>query len=127
MIHSHTALLRHAQDFFAAYLVGLYRWDQVKISEPERVEASAPNVGFRERRRAMEAREGRGKFVEQVHILFKPWEIVIYSSIERPPLGEVILRDGMGTEPLVSGPLDAVTWAKIGKFIKSDLHQRRAS
>jgi len=123
MIRSHSALLRHAQDFFAAELVGLYRWDRVTIAEPERMPAIPSNAEYRDRRRMMEEREGRGKYLEQVRILFKPWEILVYSSMERPPLGEVLLRDFDSTQTLVEGPLDSATWSKIGNWIRS--HQQR--
>lgn len=127
MIRPHDALLRHAQEFFAGYLVGLYRWDAVKIAEPERRDVIPPNVGFRARRKLMEEREGAGKYLEQVRILFKPWELIVYSSMERPPLGEVLLRD-IDAQTLIAGPLDPATWAKIGDLIKStELHQRKAS
>lgn len=120
MIDSQTALLRHAQDFFASDLVGLYRWDRVRIGEPERRPGIPPNVDYRERRRQMEERQGLGKYVEQVRLLFKPWEILIYSSMEKPPLGEVLLRDYDSTEIMVSGPLDPLTWAEIGKWIRTN-------
>lgn len=119
MIDSQTALLRHAQDFFASDLVGLYRWDRVKIAEPERRAPIPPNAEYRERRRQMEEREGLGKYVEQVRLLFKPWEILVYSSMEKPPLGEVMLRDFDTTEVFVSGPLDPLTWAEIGRWIRA--------
>lgn len=123
MIRSQTALLRHAQDFFNSDLVGLYSWDRVQIAQPERMPPIPPNAEFRERRKQMQEREGRGKYLEQVRLLFKPWEILIYSSMERPPLGEVVLRDFDTTEILVSGALDPATWAEIGKWIRS--HQQR--
>lgn len=123
MIRSHAALLRHAQDFFAADLVGLYRWDRVTIAEPERMAPIPPNADIKVRRQMMEDREGRGKYHEYVRLLFKPWEILIYSSMERPPLGEVLLRDYDRSETMVDGPLDPATWLKIGNWIRS--HQQR--
>lgn len=120
MIDSQIALLRHVQDFFASDLVGLYRWDAVKIADPERRVSIPSTVDYRERRRQMEAREGLGKYIEQARIAFPPWEIVVYSSVERPPLGEVLLRDFNTTEILVSGPLDPLTWAEIGKWIREN-------
>ncbi len=123
MIRSHSALLRHAQDFFASDLVGLYRWDAVKIADPERRPSIPGNTEYRARRQIMQDREGLGRDIEQVRICFKPWEILIYSSMEKPPLGEVQLRDFDRAQVLVSGPLDPATWAEIAKWIKS--HQQR--
>ena len=124
MIRSHEALLRHAQDFFASDLVGLYRWDHVKIAEPELNAPIPSNADYRDRRKQMEQREGRGKYIEQVRILFKPWELLIYSSMEKPPLGEVMLRDFDTTETVVSGPLDSATWTKIAQRIRSGAQRR---
>jgi hypothetical protein len=127
MIRSDAALLRHAQDFFLSDLVGLYSWDGVKIAAPELRPPIPPNVDYRERRKQMEARIGMGKYVEQSRICFKPWELLIYSANERPPLGEVALRDFDRGEVLLSGPLDPVTWRKIGNWIRTNSHQRKAS
>lgn len=123
MIRSDSALLRHIQDFFLSDLVGLYRWDRVLIAAPERREAIPANIGFRERRRKMEEREGLGRYLEQARVCFKPWELIVYSSMERPPLGEVVLRDLNDAVPLVSGPLDPATWGKIGEYLRQ--HQNR--
>lgn len=128
MIRSHTALLRIAQDFFLSDLVGFYRWPEVKLGEPELRPSVPSTLSYRDRRAAMEAREGRGKYLEQERLIFGPWEILIYSSVERGPLGEVILRDALDirSPELVSGPLDPATWSRIGQFIRSQ-HQRKAS
>ena len=127
MIRSDSALLRHAQDFFLFDLVGLYSWGDVKIAPPEPRPGIPPNVDYRERRKQMEARAGMGRNVEQARICFKPWELLIYSSNERPPLGEVALRDFDSGVSLVSGPIDAATWRKIGDWIRTNSHQRKAS
>jgi len=134
MIHPHDALLRHAKDFFLQQMVGLFVWDQVLVAAPERVEAIAPNVSRIERRRLMQEREGRGRYHEMARMIFPlpktaaRWEILIYSSMEKPPLGEVMLRDYERSLAVVAGPLDPATWVKIGNWIKSnELHQRKAS
>jgi len=128
MIRSDAALLRHAQDFFLSDLVGLYSWGDVKIAPPEERPGIPPNVDYRERRKQMEARMGMGRHVEQARIVFKPWELLIYSSNERPPLGEVSLREAdINGGVLVSGPLDASTWKLIALRIRETLHQRKAS
>lgn len=125
MIRSDSALLRHAQDFFLSDLVGLYSWGDVKVAPPEERPGIPPNVDYRERRKQMEARAGMGRHIEQARIVFKPWELLIYSSNERPPLGEVTLREAdINGGVLVSGPIDAVTWKKIGERIKESHHGR---
>ena len=126
MIRSESALLRHAQDFFLSDLVGLYSWDRVKITAPELRETIPPNVDYRKRRQLMEERQGLGRFLEQVRVCFDPWELVIFSSMERPPLGEVILREFNGGE-VIRGPLDPATWRQIGEWIRNNPHQRKAS
>ena len=65
MIRSEKALLRHAQDFFRSDLVGLYSWDQVRIGERELRTPIPPNASYRDRKRMMEEREGKGKYLEQ--------------------------------------------------------------
>lgn len=127
MIPSHLALLRHAQDFFRSDLVGLYSWDAVKIGAREPRPPIAPNIPYRDRKREMEAREGKGRYFEQERLIFDRWEIIMWSAQERPPLGEVSLRDFPDGSARVSGPLDPATWSIIGKWIRSQSHQRKAS
>lgn len=125
MIRTTAALLRHAQDFFRTELVGLYSFDKdVRIDAPERRDAIPSAVDRRTRREMMESREGLGKWLEKERLQFGPWEILIYSAQEKPPVGEVALRrEG---ETMVAGPLDPSTWAKIGEWIRQS-HQRKAS
>lgn len=127
MIHAESALLRHAQDFFLSDLVGLFSWDHVRIGPPELRPVIPPNADRKTRRREMEAREGMGKYLEQVRVQFRPWELLIYSSMERGPLGEVSLREFDSGREVVVGPLDSATWHKIGVWIRNNSHQRRAS
>jgi len=129
MIHPHASLLRHAQDFFRSDLLGLYTWDQVKIANPELAPPIAPDISVRERREEQYKREG--KYIGQARLIFGPWEILIYSPNEKPPLGEVQLRSSaIGGEVFVTGPLDAATWTVAGTCIRSEcslLHHRKAS
>lgn len=124
MIRPHDALLRHAQEFFLRDLVGLYVWDQVRVAAPERAEPIAPNVSKMERRKLMQEREGRGRYLEQARMIFPlpetaaRWEILVYSPMERPPIGEVTLRDYERGQVLVDGPLDPSTWSIIGLRIR---------
>lgn len=126
MIRTQFALLRHAQDFFNSDLVGLYRWDHVRIDPPEKRAPLIPTLSPQERRKQQESREGGGRFLEQERLRFGPWEILLYSAQERGPLGEVTLRDFETAQVLVTGPLDPATWKKIGERIRTS-HQRKAS
>lgn len=129
MIRTQLALLRHAQDFFRSDLVGLYHWDKdVQIDPPEKRPEIPPALSRVDRRKAQEAREGGGRFLEKERLRFGPWEILLYSAQERGPLGEVTLRQTGGVEimDLVTGPIDPATWAKIGEHIRKS-HQRKAS
>lgn len=129
MIRSHDALLRHVQDFFLAELVGLYWFgdvERVRIAPPELREAIPPLVDIKERRRLMEQRQGLGRYIEQARIAFAPWELLIYSAMEKPPLGLVVLRDLDDGRECVSGPLDPATWSKIGNWVRSHHGHKRA-
>lgn len=131
MIRSQDALLRHAQEFFLAHMVGIYHWDQVQVAAPDLAPTIPSNASRIDRRRMMDERAGRGKYLEQARLIFPlpvgtaDWEILIYSSLERPPLGEVMLRDSQRNQVLVDGPLDPTTWALIGNRIKE--HVQRAA
>lgn len=123
MIHPHSALLRHAQDFFRSDLLGLYSWDQVRIANPELAAPIPAEASLHDRRAAQDKREGR--YIGQARLIFGTWEILIYSPNERPPLGEVILRPNeIGGPALVSGPIDSATWAEIGQKIRKEAKMR---
>lgn len=111
MIRSHRALLRMAQSFFLSDLVGVYDWGEVDVQPPELMPA--------EKRRDA----GVGKFRELERLVFGPWDVLVCSSHEKPPLGEVSLR--LHGELLVTGTLDPATWASIGKCIRSHASQHR--
>ena len=114
MIRAHRALLRHAQAFFLSDMVGFYDWGDVRVQEPELMPA-------KDRRDA-----GVGKFRERERLVFGPWDVLICSSHDVPPLGEVTLR--LEGALLVTGPLDPATWSNIGNCIRSYAsHHRKAS
>jgi hypothetical protein len=126
MIRTQAVLLRIAEAFFRDHLLGLYRWDRVGIEAPERRPEIPPGLNPRDRRVEMERREGKGKFLEKERISFGPWEILIYSAQEKGPLGEVTLRNHETAQEMLTGPLDASTWDRIGEHIRLS-HQRKAS
>ena len=132
MIRSQLVLLRMVEEFFRTELLslddgtGVYRWDRAKVAPPELRDPIPPNIDLRTRRRRQEEREGRSKYLEKELIGFGPWEIVVYSSAERAPLGEATLRDRDSHQILVTGPLDVATWRMMGEHIRN-LHQRKAS
>jgi hypothetical protein len=132
MIRTQVVLLRMVEEFFRNELLpledgsGIYRWDRARIAAPELRDPIPPNVDIKTRRRMMAEREGRGKYLEKELIAFGPWEIVVYSSAEQGPLGEATLRDRESHQIVVSGPLDAATWRRMGDHIRN-LHQRKAS
>jgi hypothetical protein len=116
MIRAHSALMRMAREFFARELAGLYSFDvNVKLRDPEMV----PDKERREER--------QGKYRECVWLSFSPWEIGIFSSQEKPPLGQLVLRRaGIDGETVVNGPLDPLVWDNVAAVIRSELtHQRK--
>ena len=126
MIRTQAGLLRIAAAFFRDHMLGLYRWDRVKIDPPELRPAIPPGLSYRDRRSEMERREGKGKYLERERLAFGPWEILIYSAQERGPIGEVTLRNYDTAQEMVTGPLDPSTWGRIGEHIRLS-HQRKAS
>lgn len=116
MIRSHRALLRQGQAFFLSDMVGVFEWGDVTVAPPELM---PPEL----RRDA-----GVGKFKEMERLVFGQWEILICSSHEKPPLGEVSLRErGFSEGLLIVGPLDPVTWSRIGQYIRDIASHRKAS
>lgn len=112
MIRPIAALLRQAQDLFQMKLVGIYRWDDVKIAPKEKTEQPKPYRTSRGRIRRDERPEGR--YHASVSIEFGLWGLVIEGPNEHPPLGWIKL-DG---PDIVEGPLDPATWTRIGDCIK---------
>jgi len=121
--------MRQAREFFRAELTGLYSFDEAPAefsgdrSRHVRVVDEPQEISAKDRREL-----GVGRWRETVRLVFGPWEIFIRSTNDAPPLGEVSLIDAgdvSGRKPLVSGPLDPLTWTKIGTWIKSRSHQRR--
>lgn len=100
-------LFRGLQVFFETELCGLYRWDQVAHYVPEH---SEPEPGKR--------KNIYGKYKEIVVVRFGDYDLSVFSPNQDPPLGWIMLNHHHG-DTLIEGPLDAVTWSKVGEFIKS--------
>lgn len=104
------ALARQAREFFFANLVGVYNWDNVKISPPEEhPEHDGRRVLTRDSKILADS-----KHREMVRIVFRPWELLISSSEEHPPCGQIVLRFGdVAPLEVVSGPIDQETWLRV--------------
>lgn len=116
MIRARAALTRQAQDFFHTHLVGLYRWDDVSFSPPEKQDKPVPFINARGRRQRPERPEG--KFHAIVEMEFGIWRLTIKGPNEHPPLGWLTLEAG----EIIEGPLDAATWKRFAEHIK-EKHQ----
>lgn len=105
MIHARTALFRQAQDFFHSHLVGLYRWDDVDHSRPQKVE-KIPG-------KALEA----GKTHDKIEMRFGPFSLTVSGPFEDPkyPCGLILVQTGAQS---LEGPLDSATWDRAAGFIK---------
>lgn len=102
------SLSRHLPIFFDTELRGLYRYDDAQKLPPE----SAPHPEGMSALR----RPPYGKYRELVEIRFGPYDLSVFSSNERPPLGEVVLIYADGE---ISGPIDQATWQRLGAFIRN--------
>lgn len=98
-------LSRHIQAFFDIELRGIFRFDQAAVAPPE----EAPRGELPGMSRPF------GKYREIVAIQFGQYDLSVASSNEKPPLGEVMLSCPDGKE---FGPLDQVTWQRLGAFIR---------
>lgn len=105
MISARKRLMTAAREFFELELCGTVRWDQVAHHPPE---LSQPLPNGR--------RNPLGKFRERVAMDFGPFRLEVASSEDAPPLGQIKLFER--GEPRAEGPIDPVTWAKVGRAIK---------
>lgn len=100
-IRQEAVLARIAREFFETELRGIISLGETQMLEAP-LEKKIP--GRRQLPR------------ELLELDFPPYRLVIKSSNEAPPLGEVELEiDGTGTG---KATLDAATWATIGKIIR---------
>lgn len=107
MIRTNDALLRQAREFFAANFAGRF---SLTLLPPE----ENPEVDGRRMLFADKTVPADSRFREMVRVTFCGWELILVSSAERPPMGELVLRSqNLPGAPVVVGPLDAATWQKI--------------
>lgn len=118
MIRPLAALTRQAQDFFHTHLVGIYAWDDVSFSPPEKTDKPVPFINHRGRRVRPELPEG--KFHAVVEMEFGIWRLTIEGPNEQPPLGWLTLE----AHEKLEGPLDAATWKKFAEHIKGETNAR---
>lgn len=118
MIRTNAVLLRQVREFFFAYLVGAYNWDNVQVAPPQE---NPEKDGRRVLARSMSERRpilADAKFRELVRVIFPPWEIVLLSPEESPPCGLATLRRGdIVQETLIEGPPDSETWRLMAAAI----------
>lgn len=100
-IRQEAVLIRLAREFFETQLLGIISLGETTIAEAS-LEKKIP---------------GRRQLPREVlEIDFPPYRLVVKSSNEAPPLGEVELEvNGAGTG---KGTLDTATWATLGKIIR---------
>lgn len=110
-MRARAALFRQLQAFFETELRGLYKISDFVPHEPQPAEERT------ERGR----RFAYGKLKEIVEGRFGPFEVLIASPLEVPPLGRVTLRH---PDLQISGPLDPATFAKMGAAVKHQQQER---
>lgn len=121
MIRVHDALIRQAREFFAAYLATAYPWSAVRVMPIE----ENPEIEGRRMTFANNKVPADSRYREMVRLLFNPWELVLVSSNEHPPLGEISLR-GDTMQVIVSGPIAPETWDKVaGEILKTSKPARK--
>jgi len=104
MISARLALLRQAQEYFHAYLLGVIDWDDVRVDKAIPVPAVKGN-------------RDQGKVKDLVIAHFNGFQMELMGPFEDEqwPLGKVKVTRGAVS---AHGPLDAMTWVRIAKFIK---------
>lgn len=100
-------LSRHLQVFFETELRGRFRFDEISFLPAE--PAPLPDGWHALRRPPF------GKYRELIAIRFGQYDMSVASPNEKPPLGEIMLVYPGGQE---YGPLDSITWQRIGAFIR---------
>jgi hypothetical protein len=104
MISARLALLRQAQEYFHAHLLGVVKWDDVMVDKPIPIPA-------------IKGHRDQGKFKDLVIAHFNGFRMELMGPFESDqwPLGKVTVTRGAMS---AHGPLDASTWVRIADFIK---------
>jgi hypothetical protein len=112
MIRPLAALTRQVQEFFHKELIGIFVWDDILFSPPEKNETPQTSVNRRGRRHRPERAEG--KYHAMLQIEFGIWRLKVEGPTEHPPLGWLTLD----AADVLEGPLDAATWKQFGSHIR---------
>lgn len=121
MIRPLAALTRQVQEFFHTELVGIFKWDEVVHSLPEKHVPPDTNYVLNERGRRRRRERPEGRFHAKLEMEFGLWRLTVEGPTEHPPLGLLTL-DGPET---IDGPLDPATWKRFAALIKK--HQEEFS
>ena len=109
MISARHAMLRQAQEYFHALLLGVVRWDDVEVDRPIPI---PPVRGYRD----------QGLVRDLVVARFNGFKMELASPFDDVgwPMGRVSVTRGPWS---IEGPLDAATWQRIAEFIKDQKAQ----
>lgn len=101
-------LYRQLQHFFETELLGVVKWQDCQHDAPTKEEKirGQESISF-------------GKFNEVVTVRFGDCSITLESPSQAPPLGRVTFHGGF--DATIEGPIDSVTWKKIGRSIKETI------
>ena len=104
MISARHAMLRQAQEYFHALLLGVVRWDDVAVDK------AIPVPSIRGQR-------DQGTVRDLVVARFNGFKMELAGPFEdeRWPLGRISVVRGSWS---IEGPLDAVTWGRVAGFIR---------
>jgi hypothetical protein len=106
MISTRMALLRQAQEYFHQLLLGVVKWDDVKVDKAIPIPAVRGN-------------RDQGKVKDLVIAHFGGFRMELMGPFESEdwPMGKLKVTHGNIS---VHGPLDARTWDMIADFIKRE-------
>ena len=104
MISARHAMLRQAQEYFHALLLGVVKWDDVEVDK------AIPVPSIRGQR-------DQGTIRDLVVARFNGFKMELAGPFEdeRWPLGRISVVRGPWS---IEGPMDAVTWQRVAEFVK---------
>ena len=104
MISARHAMLRQAQEYFHALLLGVVRWDDVEVDKPIPI----PSV---------RGQRDQGMVRDLVVARFNGFKMELASPFDDVgwPMGRVSVTRGPWS---IEGPLDAATWQRVAEFVK---------